>query len=130
MSKVLPGQHALEKHLPEEAHRPWCGREMVLPVATIAGIQVRIHLTFLLLLAFYAWIYYIDGGPQAAVDGVVLPLDLFVRAAARIWPRPGGEDLRHTNARYHLAANRRSRSPGENASQSSTGVRDRLPGRQ
>ena len=27
-------------------------------VATIAGIQVRIHLTFLLLLAFYAWIDY------------------------------------------------------------------------
>ena len=28
--KKFPGQHALEKHLPEEAHRPWCGREMVL----------------------------------------------------------------------------------------------------
>jgi Zn-dependent protease/CBS domain-containing protein len=47
-------------------------------VATIAGIQVRIHLTFLLLLAFYAWIYYIDGGPQAAVDGVVFTLLIFL----------------------------------------------------
>ena len=47
-------------------------------VATIAGIQVRIHLTFLLLLAFYAWIYYIDGGPQAAIDGVVFTLLIFL----------------------------------------------------
>jgi Zn-dependent protease/CBS domain-containing protein len=47
-------------------------------VATIAGIQVRIHLTFLLLLAFYGWIYYIDGGPQAAIDGVVFTLLIFL----------------------------------------------------
>src|SRR5262245_8425621 len=47
-------------------------------VATIAGIQVRIHLTFLLLLAFYAWIYYTDGGPQAAVDGVIFTLLIFL----------------------------------------------------
>ncbi len=47
-------------------------------VATIAGIQVRIHLTFLLLLAFYGWIYYTDGGPQAAIDGVVFTLLIFL----------------------------------------------------
>jgi Zn-dependent protease/CBS domain-containing protein len=47
-------------------------------VATIAGIQVRIHLTFLLLLAFYAWVYYIDGGPQAAADGVLFTLLIFL----------------------------------------------------
>ena len=57
--------------------------------------------------------------------GGLYPSDLFVRAAPRVWPRPGGEDFRHTNARYHVAANRRSRSPGKNASQSSTGVRNR-----
>ena len=61
-------------------------------MATIAGIQVRIHLTFLLLLAFYAWIYYIDGG-RSNRRGRLYPPDLFVRAAARIWPRPGGEDF-------------------------------------
>ncbi len=48
------------------------------PIATIAGIQVRIHLTFLLLLGFYAWIYYSDGGPQAAVDGVIFTLLIFL----------------------------------------------------
>ena len=47
-------------------------------VATIAGIQVRIHLTFLLLLGFSAWIYYTDGGPQAAVDGVAFTLLIFL----------------------------------------------------
>jgi Zn-dependent protease/CBS domain-containing protein len=47
-------------------------------VATIAGIQVRIHLTFLLLLAFFAWICYKAGGPQAGVDGVVFILLIFL----------------------------------------------------
>jgi Zn-dependent protease/CBS domain-containing protein len=47
-------------------------------IATLAGIQVRIHVTFLLLLGFYAWIYYLDGGPQAAVDGVVFTLLIFL----------------------------------------------------
>jgi stage IV sporulation protein FB len=47
-------------------------------IATIAGIQVRIHLTFFLLLGFFAWIYYTDGGPQAAVDGVAFTLLIFL----------------------------------------------------
>jgi len=47
-------------------------------IASIAGIQVRIHLTFFLLLGFFAWIYYTDGGPQAAVDGVAFTLLIFL----------------------------------------------------
>jgi Zn-dependent protease len=47
-------------------------------IATIAGIQVRIHLTFFLLLGFYAWIYYAEGGPQAAIDGVAFTLLIFL----------------------------------------------------
>jgi Zn-dependent protease len=47
-------------------------------IATIAGIQVRIHLTFLLLLGFYAWIYYAEGGLEAAVDGVAFTLLIFL----------------------------------------------------
>ena len=38
---------------------------------------MRIHLTFLLLLGFYAWIYYHDGGLQAA-DGVAFTLLIFL----------------------------------------------------
>ena len=47
-------------------------------IATVAGIQVRIHFTFLLLLGFYAWIYYTEGGPKAAVDGVAFTLLIFL----------------------------------------------------
>jgi Zn-dependent protease/CBS domain-containing protein len=47
-------------------------------IATVAGIQVRIHLTFLLLLGFYAWIYYAEGGLEAAVDGVTFTLLIFL----------------------------------------------------
>ena len=47
-------------------------------VATIAGIQVRIHLTFLLLPAFFGWICYKHGGPQAGVAGVIYILLIFL----------------------------------------------------
>ena len=47
-------------------------------IATVAGIQVRIHLTFLLLLGFFAWIYYTEGGPKAAVGGVAFTLLIFL----------------------------------------------------
>ncbi|HEY5704479.1 MAG TPA: site-2 protease family protein [Terrimicrobiaceae bacterium] len=47
-------------------------------IATIGGIQVRIHLTFLLLLVVFAWIYYVEGGPKAAVGGVIFTLLIFV----------------------------------------------------
>ncbi|HEY5812901.1 MAG TPA: site-2 protease family protein [Terrimicrobiaceae bacterium] len=46
-------------------------------IATVAGIQVRIHLTFLLLLGFYAWIYYNEGGAEAAIHGVAFTLLIF-----------------------------------------------------
>ena len=47
-------------------------------LATVAGIQVRVHLTFLLLLGFYAWMYYLDGGLKAAVGGVTFTLLIFL----------------------------------------------------
>ena len=76
--KVLPGQHPLKSAclkvpMGHGADVKWSYR-----VATIAGIQVRIHLTFLLLLAFYAWIYYKHGGPQAGIEGVVFTLLIFL----------------------------------------------------
>ncbi len=47
-------------------------------IATVAGIQVRIHVTFWLLLGFYAWIYYAEGGLEAAVHGVAFTLLIFL----------------------------------------------------
>lgn len=47
-------------------------------IATIAGIEVRIHLTFLLLLAFIGISYYLAGGKEAALEGVGFILVIFV----------------------------------------------------
>ncbi len=40
-------------------------------IARIAGIDVKIHATFFLLLAFYTLLFYGQGGPVAAIQGVV-----------------------------------------------------------
>ncbi len=46
-------------------------------IARVAGIEVRLHVTFLLLVAFYAWVFADARGPAAAVHGVTLILLLF-----------------------------------------------------
>lgn len=43
-----------------------------------AGTAVRLHPTFLLLLAWFAAIFWIEGGPQRAISGVILVILLFV----------------------------------------------------
>ena len=47
-------------------------------VAKIAGIQVKIHVTFFLLLAWIGWGYYQVGGLATALDGVVFVILIFV----------------------------------------------------
>jgi len=44
----------------------------------VAGIQVRIHATFVLLLGLYAWMGYLSGGLEGARTVVVLMLLLFL----------------------------------------------------
>ena len=46
-------------------------------IARIAGIEVRVHVTFFLLLAFGAW-YGSHAGPGGAVSAVILWLLLFL----------------------------------------------------
>mgnify|MGYP001237845052 CR=1 FL=1 len=46
-------------------------------IATVVGIEVRVHLTFLLLLAFIGIQYYSVGGRDAALEGVGFILLLF-----------------------------------------------------
>src|SRR5881397_3830462 len=46
-------------------------------IARIAGIEVRIHLTFILFLVWIGFTYYRSGGPAAAIDGVLFILALF-----------------------------------------------------
>jgi Zn-dependent protease/CBS domain-containing protein len=44
----------------------------------VAGTAVRIHATFFLLLAWIAAIYWVQGGPAAAINGVIFITILFV----------------------------------------------------
>ena len=47
-------------------------------LAKIAGIEVRMHLTFLLLLAWIGIMYYREGGAPAAISGIVFILLIFL----------------------------------------------------
>jgi Zn-dependent protease/CBS domain-containing protein len=49
-----------------------------LPIFRVAGIQLRIHVTFLLLIGWLAFGYYAEGGSVAAAARVVFILLLFV----------------------------------------------------
>src|SRR3984893_2721505 len=49
-----------------------------LPIIRIAGIQLRIHITFLLLIGWLAFGYYAEGGSAVAAPRVVFILLLFV----------------------------------------------------
>ena len=44
----------------------------------IAGIDVRVHVTFILLLAWFGYIYYADGGQAAMFSGLSFFLLLFL----------------------------------------------------
>ena len=49
-----------------------------IPILRIAGIQLRIHITFLLLIAWLAFVFYQTGGSSAAAGGVIFILLLFL----------------------------------------------------
>src|SRR5438128_11478279 len=49
-----------------------------LPIFRIAGIQLRIHVTFLLLIAWLAFGYYAEGGSAVAASRVLFILLLFL----------------------------------------------------
>jgi stage IV sporulation protein FB len=44
----------------------------------VSGTAVRVHVTFFLLLAWIGAIQWMQGGPQAAISGVVFILLLFL----------------------------------------------------
>ncbi len=46
-------------------------------IGRVLGIEVRVHVTFLLLLAFFGFLYYNQGGADAAIHGVIFILLLF-----------------------------------------------------
>ncbi|MGQ7792876.1 site-2 protease family protein [Faunimonas sp. B44] len=52
------------------------------PIARIFGSEIRIHVTFLLLLAWIGIAYYQQGGAPAAVEGILFILALFACVVA------------------------------------------------
>ena len=44
----------------------------------IAGIDIKVHVTFFLLLAWIGFVYYRSGGMPAAIDGVLFVLLIFL----------------------------------------------------
>lgn len=46
-------------------------------IGRIRGTEIKVHITFLLLLGFYAYAYYQAGGPAAALDATLFLLALF-----------------------------------------------------
>ncbi|HEX4174105.1 MAG TPA: site-2 protease family protein [Acetobacteraceae bacterium] len=49
-----------------------------IPIGSVAGTAIRIHVTFLLLLLWITITYYIQGGTQAAIQGVTFVVLVFV----------------------------------------------------
>jgi stage IV sporulation protein FB len=49
-----------------------------IPIGVIGGTAIRIHVTFLLLLLWIAVAHYVQGGAQAAVEGVTFVVLVFV----------------------------------------------------
>ena len=47
-------------------------------LARIAGIDVRVHATFFLLLVWFGFVYYAEGGPAAVFTGLSFIILLFV----------------------------------------------------
>ncbi len=47
-------------------------------LAKLAGTEIRVHITFLLLLAFFGWLFYSQGGIPGMVQGLVFILLLFL----------------------------------------------------
>src|SRR5256886_5302670 len=57
-----------------------------IPILRVAGIQLRIHITFLLLIAWIGFAYYAQGGSSAAMGGVLF---IVLLLACVVWQESG-----------------------------------------
>ena len=67
-----------------------------LRLGRIAGIELRMHVSFFLLLAWIAFGYYVSGGRWGGGSRCQLrPAGVRMCGAARVWTRPRGSAVRH-----------------------------------
>src|ERR1700749_3901712 len=79
-----------------------------IPILRVAGIQLRIHITFLLLIAWIAFAYYTQGGSSAAVGGALFILLLFACVVLHEFGDAlGGKSFWNKPAGHHAVADRR-----------------------
>ena len=102
----------------------------------IRGTEIKVHLTFLLLLVWFGWSAYQEAGAAAAFSNVrVLPRLLLYDPRPRVRPHHDGGAVRRSHAGRHPAPHRRGRPPradsgGAGARSSSSPSRARrLPAR-
>jgi hypothetical protein len=98
-------------------------------LVTVAGIDVYVHGTFLLLIALMAFGDLVAGQGIAVVVRSTFshPRGVHQRGASRVRPRAHGAALRRAHPGHHASADRRRRATGEVAGQAgpaaSRGVR-------
>ena len=92
---------------PRKERRHACGRTRV--AARIRGTEIKVHLTFLLLLAWFGWSAYREAGAAAAVADVVFFLAFFCPFCPRVRAHHNGGPLRRSHAGRHPAPHRRRR---------------------
>ena len=92
-------------------------------VARIGGIEVRIHVTFFLLLAVFASFYSAQGGASGTLKVIVFFLLVFLCVLLHEFGHAfAAKALRDTHCGHHLAANRRRGADGTDAGKTGSGI--------
>ena len=92
-------------------------------VARIGGIEVRIHVTFFILLAVLASYYGAQGGDPGRFESHDLfPSGIPLRALARVRPCFRREGVWNKDGRHHSVADWRCRANGTDAGKTGPGV--------
>ncbi len=92
--------------MPDDPHAPSRPR-WSFPIGTVAGIQIRVHATFFLLVALFALAGSTPGGPGVLPALVWLVADLRLRRVPRAVPLPRRAAPRARRPRDRPAADRR-----------------------
>jgi Zn-dependent protease len=96
-----------------------------LPIFRIAGIQLRIHVTFLLLIGWLAFGYYAEAGSAAAASRVLFILLLFLCVVLHEFGHAFAAKAFGINTPTSRCSDRRRRATGTDAGKADPGIGDR-----